>query len=57
MLVNYTDCILVSIFRIRWKFNKEAMEMELEPLSVDEYQTFLQILQINLPEGALNPEV
>ncbi|XP_026767422.1 uncharacterized protein LOC113525157 [Pangasianodon hypophthalmus] len=30
---------------------------ELEPLSVDDYQMLLQLLKINLPKGALNPEV
>lgn len=106
MLANYTDRLSVSIFRIRWKLSKEAMETnsskrchekgsgmtgkrkyfinqaragksketaikvenereeesvsadeEPEPLSVDEYQTLLQLLKINLPEEALNPEV
>ncbi|KAK2855283.1 hypothetical protein Q7C36_007152 [Tachysurus vachellii] len=32
-------------------------DLDLEPLSVDDYQTLLQSLKINLPEGALNNEV
>lgn len=34
-----------------------SAEDELQPLSLDDYQTLLQLLKINLPEGALNPEV
>ncbi|XP_053497004.1 uncharacterized protein LOC128617774 isoform X2 [Ictalurus furcatus] len=34
-----------------------SADVELEPLSVDDYQTLLELLKINLPEGALNPEV